>query len=116
MVKGDQRGRTIGFPTANVGGLDPFKLLPANGVYAVHVTLNDGAFKGMMNIGLRPTIEGAGERTVEVNIFDLDRDLYGEPITVRLRHRLRDEVRFTGLDALKSQLLKDRENAQLLLA
>ena len=116
VVKGDQRGRTIGFPTANVGGIDPFKLLPENGVYAVHVTLNDGAFKGMMNIGVRPTIEGAGERTVEVNIFDLDRDLYGEPITVRLRHRLREEVRFTGLDALKSQLLKDRENAQLLLA
>jgi riboflavin kinase/FMN adenylyltransferase len=116
VVKGDQRGRTIGFPTANVGAIDPFKLLPANGVYAVNVTLRDGVFKGMMNIGVRPTVEGAGDRTVEVNIFDLDRDLYGEPITVRLRHRLRDEVRFNGLDALKAQLLKDREHAQLLLA
>jgi riboflavin kinase/FMN adenylyltransferase len=116
VVKGDQRGRTIGFPTANVGAIDPFKLLPANGVYAVNVTLNDGVFKGMMNIGVRPTVEGAGDRTVEVNIFRLDRDLYGEPITVRLRHRLRDEVRFNGLDALKAQLLKDREHAELLLA
>ncbi len=116
VVKGDQRGRTIGFPTANVGAIDPFKLLPANGVYAVNVTLREGVFKGMMNIGVRPTVEGAGERTVEVNIFHLDRDLYGEPITVRLRHRLRDEVRFNGLDALKAQLLKDREHAELLLA
>jgi riboflavin kinase / FMN adenylyltransferase len=116
VVKGDQRGRTIGFPTANIGGIDPFKLLPANGVYAVHVTLKDGLFIGMMNIGVRPTVEGGGDRSVEVNIFDLDRDLYGEPITVRLRHRLRDEVRFNGLDALKAQLLKDREHAELLLA
>ncbi len=116
VVKGDQRGRTIGFPTANVGGIDPFKLLPANGVYAVNVTLNDGLFKGMMNIGVRPTIEGAGERTVEVNLFDVDRDLYGEPIAVRLRHRLREEARFDSLDALKAQLLKDRENAKLALA
>jgi len=116
VVKGDQRGRTIGFPTANIGAIDPFKLLPANGVYAVNVTLNDGVFKGMMNIGVRPTVEGSGDRTVEVNIFGLDRDLYGEPISVRLRHRLRDEVRFHGLDALKAQLLKDREHAESLLA
>ncbi len=116
VVKGDQRGRTIGFPTANIGGIDPFKLLPANGVYAVSVTLKDGTFKGMMNIGVRPTVEGGGERSVEVNIFELDRDLYGEPITVQLRHRLRDEVRFNGLDALKAQLLKDREHAGSLLA
>ncbi len=117
VVKGDQRGRTIGFPTANIGGIDPFKLLPANGVYAVNVTLNDGLFRGMMNIGVRPTVEGGGgERSVEVNIFDLDRDLYGEPINVRLRHRLRDEVRFDGLDALKAQLLKDRDHAESLLA
>ncbi|HNK40466.1 MAG TPA: riboflavin biosynthesis protein RibF, partial [Flavobacteriales bacterium] len=92
VVKGDQRGRTIGFPTANVGGIDPGKLLPADGVYAVEVDLRDGVYKGMLNIGLRPTVEGR-DRTVEVNIFDLDRDLYGEPITVRLRHRLRAEVR-----------------------
>ncbi len=116
VVKGDQRGRAIGFPTANVGGIDPFKLLPAKGVYAVNVTLKDGVFKGMMNIGVRPTVEGGGDRTLEVNIFDLDRDLYGEPITIRLRHHLRDEVRFNGLDALKAQLLKDREHAELLLA
>jgi riboflavin kinase / FMN adenylyltransferase len=111
VVKGDQRGRTIGFPTANVATIDPFKLIPANGVYAVNVTLKDGEHKGMMNIGVRPTVEGHGERTIEVHLFDFDRDIYGEPITVRLRHRLREEVRFDGLDALKAQLLKDRTNA-----
>lgn len=116
VVKGDQRGRTIGFPTANIGAIDPFKLIPGDGVYAVSVSLKDGVFKGMMNIGVRPTVEGAGERTIEVNIFDLDRDLYGEPITVRVRHRLRDEARFDGLDALKAQLLKDRADSLRLLS
>lgn len=116
IVKGDQRGRTIGFPTANVATVDPVKLVPANGVYAVEVALKDGVHQGMMNIGVRPTVESAGERTIEVHLFDFDRDIYGEPITVRVRHRLRDEIRFDGLDALKAQLLKDRANAQRLLS
>lgn len=111
VVKGDQRGRTIGFPTANIGVVDNFKLVPANGVYAVNVTLRDGVHQGMMNIGVRPTVEGAGDRTMEVNIFGLEREIYGEPITVRLRHRIRDEVRFPDLDALKQQLARDREEA-----
>jgi riboflavin kinase / FMN adenylyltransferase len=116
VVKGDQRGRTIGFPTANVATVDPFKLVPANGVYAVSVTLKDGMHRGMMNIGVRPTVSGDGERTIEVHLFDFTRDIYGEPITVRVRHRLRDEVRFDGLPALKAQLSTDRENAIRLLA
>jgi riboflavin kinase / FMN adenylyltransferase len=116
VAKGDQRGRTIGFPTANVATIDPIKLIPANGVYAVDVSLKEGDFKGMMNIGVRPTIEGAGDRTAEVHLFDFERDIYGEPITVRVRHRLRDEVRFDGLDALKAQLHKDREHALRLLS
>ncbi|MBL0043768.1 MAG: bifunctional riboflavin kinase/FAD synthetase [Flavobacteriales bacterium] len=117
VVKGDQRGRTIGFPTANVGAVDHFKLIPADGVYAVNATLKEGGLlKGMMNVGVRPTIEGSGERSLEVHLFDFDRDIYGEPITVRVRHRLRDEVRFDGLDALKTQLHKDREHALRLLS
>ncbi|MFN8351037.1 MAG: bifunctional riboflavin kinase/FAD synthetase [Flavobacteriales bacterium] len=115
VVKGDQRGRTIGFPTANVGVVDNFKLIPANGVYAVNVTLKEGVFQGMMNIGVRPTVEGAGERTLEVHVFGLEREIYGEPITVRLRHRIRDEVRFPGLDALKQQLERDKLEALRLL-
>ncbi len=116
VVKGDQRGRTIGFPTANIGAVDQFKLIPGDGVYAVNVTLKSGAFKGMLNIGVRPTVEGDGERTLEVHMFDLNADIYGEPITVRLRHRLRDEARFAGLNALKQQLLKDRSEAIRLLS
>lgn len=115
VVKGDQRGRTIGYPTANVGAVDPFKLIPANGVYAVEVDLKDGRFRGMMNIGTRPTVEDGGDRTVEVHLFDFQREIYGEPITVHLRHRLRDEARFNGLDALKQQLDADRRKALHLL-
>lgn len=115
VVKGDQLGRQLGYPTANIGGIDPFKLIPGNGVYAVNVTLKDGLYKGMMSIGVRPTVVENGGRTIEVNLFDFDRDIYGEPITVRVRHRLRDEVRFEGLDALKAQLLKDRTDSLRLL-
>ncbi len=116
VVKGDQRGRTIGFPTANMGAVDQFKLIPGDGVYAVNVTLKSGVFKGMLNIGVRPTVEGDNERTLEVHLFDFNADIYGEPITVRLRHRLRDEVRFADLNALKEQLLKDHTEAIRLLS
>ncbi len=112
VVKGDQRGRTIGYPTANIGAIDPLKLVPGNGVYAVTVELGSGTHQGMMNIGVRPTVrEGSEDVSVEVNIFGFERDIYGEPITVRLVQRLRAEQRFNGLDALKAQLAKDKEMA-----
>lgn len=111
VVKGEQRGRTIGYPTANIAVVDPLKLVPGNGVYAVTVELGSGRHKGMMNIGVRPTVGEGLERSVEVNIFDLDRDIYGEPITVRLLEFLRAEEKFNGLDALKAQLARDKEAA-----
>lgn len=112
VVKGDQRGRTIGYPTANIGAIDPLKLVPGNGVYAVTVELGSGTHQGMMNIGVRPTVrEGSEDVSVEVNIFGFERDIYGEPITVRLVQRLRAEQHFNGLDALKAQLAKDKEMA-----
>ena len=111
VVKGDQRGRTIGWPTANVGAIDPYKLIPANGVYAVVATVAGTEFEGMLNIGVRPTVEAHGTRTVEVNLFGLDREIYGEPISVRLWQRLRNEKRFAGLEELKAQLAKDKEAA-----
>jgi riboflavin kinase/FMN adenylyltransferase len=116
VVKGDQRGRAIGWPTANVGGLDPFKLVPGNGVYAITATTSKGERKGMLNIGVRPTVESHGERTIEAHLFDFNSDIYGEPITLYLRHRLRDEMRFEGLDALKTQLGRDRDDALSVLA
>lgn len=116
VVKGDQRGRTIGYPTANIAPGDPNKLIPGNGVYAITATTRHGEHPGMMNIGVRPTVAGGGERTIEAHLFGFDRDIYGEPITVHLRHRLRDEMRFPGLDALKQQLAADRDDALRLLA
>lgn len=112
VVKGDRLGRTLGYPTANIGAVDPYKLVPAHGVYVVEVELRDGFHQGMLYIGHRPTVAHAGGRTsVEVNIFDLDRDLYGEDIAVRFLERIRGDMRFEGLDTLRQQLDRDRENA-----
>jgi riboflavin kinase/FMN adenylyltransferase len=111
VVKGDQRGRTIGFPTANIALVDQHKLVPGNGVYAVEAEIRGERLRGMMNIGVRPSVEERVEPVIEVNLFEVDRDLYGEPMTVTLRHRLRSEMRFDGLDALKQQLVLDRAAA-----
>jgi len=113
VVKGDQVGRTLGYPTANIGGIDPFKLIPADGVYVVRVELREGHFGGMLYIGERPTIEQVvPHRSVEVNLFGLDRDLYGEVITVRCLERVRGDMRFEGLDALKRQMQQDEAFAR----
>lgn len=122
VVKGDQLGRTLGFPTANIGGMDQFKLVPGDGVYAVTVELHarstaGSEHHGMLYIGERPTVQGAnGERKVEVNIFDLDRDLYGEAITVRFVERVRGDMRFADLEALKEQLHRDDTTVRQRLA
>lgn len=111
VVHGNKRGRTIGFPTANISPSDNDKLIPANGVYAVRVLLGERELQGMMNIGFRPTVDGTA-RTIEVNILDFDEDIYGEEITVQFLKRLRDEKKFDGLEALKAQLEADREMAR----
>ena len=111
VVHGNKRGRTIGFPTANISLPDADKLVPANGVYAVRVILKTRKLQGMMNIGFRPTVDGT-ERTIEVNILDFDEDIYGERITVQFLKRLREEKKFDGLEALKAQLEVDREMAR----
>lgn len=101
-------GRTIGFPTANMQLYEPLKLVPGNGVYAVDVEVLGSVYKGMCNIGTRPTVGGAS-RTIETHILDFDRDIYGLPITIRFRKRIRDERRFPSLEALRQQLVLDRE-------
>ena len=117
VVKGDQLGRTMGYPTANIGGIDPQKLVPGDGVYAVTVELRSGVHTGMLYIGERPTLSTpAAVRTVEVNIFDLDRDLYGEAIHVRFKDRIRGDMRFDGMEQLKEQLHLDRTAAMRLLS
>ena len=108
VVKGDQRGRTIGFPTANVELTNEEKITPGNGVYAVGIN-ND--LKGMMNIGVRPTVDGT-KRTIEVNIFNFSEDIYGRKIRVYVKGFLRGEKKFSGIEELKAQLEKDMVSAK----
>lgn len=115
---GDKRGRTIGFPTANLKPDDPAKLLPADGVYAVRISLSEAdgdayTKTGMMNIGLRPTVDGT-RHLAEVNIFDFNEDIYGRVLTVQVISRIREERKFSGLEALQAQLSNDRSTAMLL--
>jgi len=113
VIEGNNLGRTIGYPTANLFIEDEEKLVPGNGVYAVRVSIGteEKVYNGMMNIGTRPTIDGT-KRTIEVNIFDFERDIYGEKMRVFVAGYLRGEVKFEGLDKLKNQLAKDKINAQ----
>lgn len=107
VVYGNRIGRTIGFPTANIELEDEFKLISAVGVYACRVEWNDTLYNGMGNIGYRPTIE-KGDLTIEVHIFDFDQELYGDTITIFFIERIRDEIKFENLSALRQQLIKDR--------
>ena len=109
VVAGNRLGRTIGFPTANMQLYEPLKLVPANGVYFVEVETLGGHFLGMTNIGVKPTVTGAGVRTIETHIFDFDELIYGLDITVRFIARVRDERKFASLDELRGQLEADRE-------
>lgn len=115
VVKGRQLGRTIGFPTANVQVSQFYKLIPANGVYAVRTFFRNQRHNGMMNIGTRPTVDGIG-RTQEVNIFDFDDDIYGETVTVEIVDYIRPEQKFNGLDELKAQILADKAKSKAILS
>ncbi len=110
VVAGNRLGRTIGFPTANMRLYEPLKLLPGNGVYSVEVESLGRKFKGMCNIGTRPTVNSGSDRTVETNIFDFDEDIYGLDLKVTFLRKIRDERRFASLNALKAQLIQDRES------
>lgn len=119
VVRGDQRGRTIGFPTANLEA--PAEMLPPSGVYAVLVdALTPGRAaqalaRGVMNLGVRPTVAGDGRRTAEVHLLDFAGDLYGQTLRVHLVARLRDEQRFDGLAALTTQIAIDVDAAREVL-
>ena len=137
IVEGNKLGRTIGYPTANLKIENEEKLLPGDGVYAVKAELENGKpgignggleneitsnpkpftpnLKGMMNIGNRPTVGGT-QKTIEVNLFDFDQDIYGKKLRVYVKKYLRGEQKFSGLEALKIQLAKDRIEATQYLA
>jgi len=111
VVKGRLLGKKLEFPTANLYISDSAKLLPKDGVYAVDVKVDDKFYRGMLNIGFRPTVNHSTQRTVEVHILDFTRDIYGQQITVYFKKRLRDEKRFKNLEELKEQLTKDKEQS-----
>ncbi|MEO0045726.1 MAG: Riboflavin biosynthesis protein RibF [Bacteroidota bacterium] len=110
VTKGQQLGRTIGYPTANIQIEEDYKLVPQNGVYVAKCVLNQKTVYGMMNIGNRPTVNGITQ-TIEINLFDFNDDLYGQTITVSLLKRMRDEQKFESLEALKNQLAFDKQTA-----
>jgi riboflavin kinase / FMN adenylyltransferase len=114
VEEGNKLGRTIGYPTANLSIGDKDKLIPGDGVYAADIIITgemEKAHRGMMNIGFRPTVDGT-KKIIEVNIFDFNRDIYGDTIRIIVRKFIRREIKFKGLDELKTQLKKDKEIAE----
>jgi len=111
VVRGNKIGRKIGFPTANIELDDEYKLITAIGVYACRIQWKDNWFLGMGNIGFRPTINNS-DLTIEVHIFEFDEEIYDETITIYFVDRIRDEVKFKDLEALKEQLKKDRKTVK----
>lgn len=109
VVKGKSIGKSIGFPTANINIAEKYKIIPKNGVYLVRCFFEKNKFYGMMNIGFNPTF-GSNEKTIEVNIFDFNRDLYDKNIRIEFLKFIRDEVKFDNAEELQNQLIDDREN------
>lgn len=114
VIHGDKRGKKIGFPTANIKPEHPKKIIPKNGVYAVKMRLGKAWHSGMMNIGVRPTFDGE-EQALEVHLFNFDKDIYGMEIQVRFFERIRDEMKFSGVDELKARLEEDKKASLLIL-
>ena len=114
VVKGQQIGRSIGFPTANIHIPNDYKLIPHDGVYAVEVKVEGVLYKAMLNIGNRPTVDGT-RKTVEAHLFDFQGDLYNKLVTVSFKEFIREERKFENLEALKNQLVKDQKLAKLIL-
>jgi len=114
VMHGVQRGRTIGFPTANLS-LSQGRVVPSNGVYATWVLVEGQRYMSVCNIGVRPTVNGS-HRTIEAHIIDFDGDLYGRSIELSFVYHLRDEIKFSGLEALKAQITRDRDRAARLLS
>jgi riboflavin kinase/FMN adenylyltransferase len=115
VMEGNKLGRTIGYPTANLAITEKFKLIPGDGVYAVDVESSDEPgirYRGMMNIGFRPTVDGS-KRMIEVNIFNFSRTIYGKSLKVFVKKFLRAEEKFSSLEELKTQLAIDKLNASV---
>lgn len=113
VVRGEQRGRKIGFPTANIDVWDE-QVIPANGVYAGWATLGDERFMAVTNVGVRPTFDGENI-TVEAHLLDFDRDIYGQILSFAFEQHLRSEMKFSGIDELIAQIGADADAARTFL-
>jgi riboflavin kinase/FMN adenylyltransferase len=110
IVAGKRIGRSIGFPTANVLPEEDYKLIPRDGVYAVELIMGDNKFKGMLNIGIRPTMNSKEEdKSIEVHIFNFDKQIYGQNVTLIFKQRIRSEEKFENMEALAEQLKIDKQ-------
>ena len=117
VINGKKLGRKLGFPTANIQASVKHKIIPGYGVYAVKVILNKLEYSGMLNIGTRPTFNNnADNRSIEVNIFDFNEDIYSKEITLQFIEKIRDEQKFEGIEALINQLEKDKTSAIRILS
>ena len=115
VVEGSKVGRQIGFPTANIEVDEDYKLIPANGVYAVKIKIDNNNYSGMLNIGTRPTIK-EGDVTIEVNIFNFNQEIYNKPIRIEFFEKIRNEVKFNELTELQQQLNHDKQKVLQLFA
>lgn len=111
VVKGKQLGRTIGFPTANVHPDESYKLIPQNGAYIIRATYKGEQFEGMLNIGVRPTVDGS-VKTIEAHLFDFNKEIYGEEVQLELLQYIRPEKKFNGLPELMEQIKLDKEETE----
>ena len=114
VVKGKSIGKSIGFPTANINVIEEYKIIPKNGVYLARCFLDRNEYYGMMNIGFKPTF-GSNKKTIEINIFGFDKDLYGKNIRIEFLKYIRDEIKFDNAEILQNQLNIDRENCVKLI-
>lgn len=115
IVEGFKVGRTIGFPTANIQSWEQYKVIPAFGVYAVFVYIDEVKYGGMLYIGKRPTLHNGENVSVEVNVFDFEGDLYNKSLTVEFLEFVRPDQKFDGLEILRAQLYQDQENVSIIL-
>ncbi len=116
VVEGAKRGRTIGYPTANLKPSENNKLVPPNGVYFVRIKYDQKQYFGVANIGLRPTFNNVKEPITEVYIFDFNKDIYGENICIEFIKKIRDEVKFNSIEELEIQIKKDVEYSKSLIS
>ena len=112
VLHGKKLGRQLGFPTANIELPEIYKILPAQGVYAVEADINGNTYQGMLNIGIRPTVDKMGVKMIEANFFDFDGNLYDKHLTLRFLKRIREEKKFDTLEQLKDQIHVDRIQIQ----